>query len=255
MGYIGRAICAEQTPNYTLGPYIVQILFPLVAPALLAASIYMILGGIILLVDGESLSIIRKKWLTKIFVSGDVLCFLLQAAGINASHKSIPRKLLTVSPGGGIMAGGSVSSVATGSHIVVAGVGVQIAFFGLFMLVAFIFDSRIRHHPTPKSQSSALPWQKHMYALYAASVLIMIRSIFRVVEYVQGNNGYLMRHEWFLYIFDALLMFTVLVIYNFVHLSEIKALSQGGKWSSGVKMHSIDTACSSRGSDSAFGFD
>ena len=153
------------------------------------------------------------------------------------------------------MAGGSVSSVAIGSHIVVAGVGVQIAFFGFFMIVAFIFHGRVRHHPTPKSQSNALPWQKHMYALYAASMLIMVRSIFRVVEYMQGNNGYLMRHEWFLYIFDALLMFTVLVIYNLVHPSEIKALSQGGKWSSGVKMHSIDLACSSRGSASAFGYD
>jgi hypothetical protein len=31
--------------------------------------------------DGESRALIKKKWLTKIFVTGDVLSFLLQAGG------------------------------------------------------------------------------------------------------------------------------------------------------------------------------
>ena len=44
----------------------------LIAPTLFAASIYMELGRIILLVDGEHHAIIRKRWLTKIFVVGDV---------------------------------------------------------------------------------------------------------------------------------------------------------------------------------------
>lgn len=54
----------------------------LLAPALFAASIYMELGRIILLVDGEAHSIIKKKHLTKIFVGGDVLSFIFQAVGI-----------------------------------------------------------------------------------------------------------------------------------------------------------------------------
>ena len=58
-----------------------QTLLILVAPALFAASIYMVLGRIILLVDGEQHSLIRKRWLTKIFVTGDVLSFLMQGAG------------------------------------------------------------------------------------------------------------------------------------------------------------------------------
>ena len=53
----------------------------LVAPALFAASIYMVLGWIILLTQGERFSMLPKQWLTKVFVCGDVLSFLLQAGG------------------------------------------------------------------------------------------------------------------------------------------------------------------------------
>jgi hypothetical protein len=58
-----------------------QSLLILIAPALFAASIYIILGRIILLVDGEEYSLVRRKWLTKVFVVGDVLSFMMQGAG------------------------------------------------------------------------------------------------------------------------------------------------------------------------------
>jgi hypothetical protein len=41
----------------------------------------MVLGRIILLTDGEALSPIPVKWLTKVFVAGDVISFLAQSAG------------------------------------------------------------------------------------------------------------------------------------------------------------------------------
>jgi hypothetical protein len=80
IGYIGRAISAKQTPNWALGPYIIQSTFLLVAPAFFAASIYMELGRIIKLVQGERHSLISVNAMTKIFVSGDILSFLTQAS-------------------------------------------------------------------------------------------------------------------------------------------------------------------------------
>jgi len=41
----------------------------------------MVLGRIIVLTDGEAHSPIRAKWLTKVFVTGDVISFLAQSAG------------------------------------------------------------------------------------------------------------------------------------------------------------------------------
>lgn len=81
IGYIGRAIAAQENPDYSLGAYILQTLLILLGPALLAASIYMILGRLIRLLGAEEYALIRTKWMTKIFVTGDVLSFMAQGAG------------------------------------------------------------------------------------------------------------------------------------------------------------------------------
>lgn len=81
IGYVGRAISANQSPDWTKGPYIIQSTLLLIAPALFAASIYMELGRVIVLVRAERFAIIRVNWMTKIFVGGDVLSFLMQASG------------------------------------------------------------------------------------------------------------------------------------------------------------------------------
>jgi hypothetical protein len=81
IGYIGRAIGSQETPDWTVGAYVIQSILILVAPALFAASIYMELGRIIRLTDGGSRSLINTRWLTKIFVGGDVFSFLMQGSG------------------------------------------------------------------------------------------------------------------------------------------------------------------------------
>jgi hypothetical protein len=81
IGYAGRAKSGSESPDWTLGPYIVQAILLLVAPALFAATIYMELGRIISVVDGEGHVIIRKEWMTKLFVAGDVVSFFLQGGG------------------------------------------------------------------------------------------------------------------------------------------------------------------------------
>ena len=113
--------------------------------------------------------------------------------------------------------------------MIVGGLLIQLVFFGLFIIVAITFDRKIRKQPTALSRDPQIPWYKHLITLYAASTLIFIRSIFRVVEYAQGNDGYLLGHEYFLYIFDAVLMLGVMTIFNVVHSSEVNAMLHGGK--------------------------
>ena len=134
--------------------------------------------------------------------------------------------------------GKSKSGLKIGQDFVVGGLFVQIIFFGCFVLVAILFQTRIQKVPT--QQSARVPWRKHLTALYAASILILIRSVFRVAEFIEGNGGYILSHEWFLYVFDSVLMLSVMVIFVFVHPSEVKALLRGGKVSRGwLKLYDI----------------
>ncbi|KAF2632177.1 RTA1 like protein [Macroventuria anomochaeta] len=188
IGYIGRIL--SNNDRYALSPYIMQTLLLLLGPALYAASIYMILGRLVLLTGGERYSLVRRTWLTKIFVGGDVISFMMQGAGMKSGEK-----------------------------IIIGGLFVQILFFGLFFVTAIMFQMRGKEYLA--TLGSNIPWGKHLFALYATSILILVRSVFRVIEYIQGNAGYLLRHEVFLYVFDAVLMFAVMVILNVSHPGDI----------------------------------
>lgn len=191
VGFAGRAAAHNNTGDII--PYSIQSVFILLGPILFAATVYMTLGRLIRRVHAEQHSPIRVNWLTRVFVSGDVLSFLLQGTGA------------------GIMAVGSMASL--GKAIVMVGLVVQLVVFTLFIITAVLFHSRMLKWPTRHAFDSAFSWKKHLYILYAACALIIVRSIFRVVEYGLGRDGYPLTHEWTLYIFDALLMFVVMVLY------------------------------------------
>jgi hypothetical protein len=96
---------------------------------------------------------------------------------------------------------------------VIAGLAIQLISFSIFALTAIIFEKRIRRSPTPESLLPGIPWEKLLYMLYAVSALIIIRSVFRIVEYVLGYDGYPLSHEWTLYIFDSVPMAIVMVVF------------------------------------------
>jgi len=207
VGYIGRALSHSDTENTQY--YIIQSLGLLLAPILFAASIYMILGRIIRVLQAEEHSIIRVNWLTKIFVGGDIFCFMIQGAG------------------GGLLSKATTSSqIDTYNNIILGGVILQILVFVLFLTTALIFQSRLHRQPTAASldgplgehngltggRLGKLTWKKIMLGLYASSMLILVRNLYRTIEYGMGWNSYLLATEWPLYVFDALLMVLVLTI-------------------------------------------
>jgi hypothetical protein len=82
VGYACRATSARSPPGqYHLMPYVIQSSLILIAPALFSATIYMILGRIIKLTNGDKLSIVGSGTVTKFFLLGDIFCFVLQAGG------------------------------------------------------------------------------------------------------------------------------------------------------------------------------
>ena len=97
----------------------------------------------------------------------------------------------------------------------------QLVAFGFFAVVIAVFHTRIVRRPTAESRTSSLPWKRYIFVLYGASLIIVIRSIFRLVEYIQGREGYLMAHEVYSYALDAAMMVLVSLLFNVFHPSRI----------------------------------
>lgn len=186
----------------------------------------MTLGRIMRYVNGEHHSLIRITWLTKTFVIGDILSFLVQGGS------------------SGLMF--NASTVKIGEDIVLVGLFIQIISFGLFFITALFFERRMRKAPTAESFTVEANWIHYLYVLYAMSALIMIRSIFRVVEYAAGQTGYPLKHEWTLYIFDSVPMFIVTVLF-FVWYPDRLQVKPGASAASGSgeEAHSVQLMDSS----------
>jgi hypothetical protein len=81
IGFLNRSITSYQGDTPSKAADNINLVFILVAPVWFAASIYILFGRLILLLDGNDLAIIKQKWLTAIFVCGDVASLIIQAAG------------------------------------------------------------------------------------------------------------------------------------------------------------------------------
>lgn len=127
------------------------------------------------------------------------------------------------------MSHGSANTLVIGQWVIVAGLCIQLLFFGAFLLSSVLFHRRILKSPTSQSERTLQvqrdiwprDWRGLLYACYVVSGLILVRSIYRLIEFAQGNDGYLIDHEVFLYVFDAVMMVIVMVIMNSFHPSAI----------------------------------
>lgn len=166
----------------------------------------MTLGRLLHFLRAEHLSLINVRWLTKIFVIGDVLSFVVQASSL----------------------GLSITGHDTGAKaIVIVGLLIQIVSFGVFGVTTVVFHRRISSSAHPVPGDEAFGWKKVLHMLYYTSILIMIRSIFRLVEYSMGNNGYPLRHEWTMYVFDVVLMVGVTGVFYVWYPSSLKVNNKG----------------------------
>ena len=164
----------------------------------------MVLARLIRSVGAEKYSLIRITRVTKTFVAGDIVSFLVQGQG------------------SGMMGMDGKAHIAKG--IVIGGLMIQIFVFGFFIVTSMVFEKRMKREPT-----SEAPYTHHLYPLYAVSWLIMLRSVFRVIEYAMGQKGYLMANEWPLFVFDAVPMAGVMVIWGVWHPGTIRQKVAGAQ--------------------------
>jgi hypothetical protein len=154
----------------------------------------------------EHHSIIRASWLTKIFVTADILSFLIQSCGASLNtNEDFDRDIA--------------------KWIIFIGLVVQVAIYGLFVIATILLHVRLRHEPTEVTLSSQdTRWLQTLKMIYTVSVFILARSAFRIVEYLMGPpDSYLFQHEWPLYVFDGELMLLTMAVYAWWYPGYLKA--------------------------------
>ncbi|GAA99715.1 uncharacterized protein L969DRAFT_52471 [Mixia osmundae IAM 14324] len=199
IGWVGRALSGtDNTASVNASNYfLVQIVCLTIAPVFFSAACYATLVIIVAHLSqfGDTHSRFSPRRLTWFFVTTDIISLVMQAAG------------------GGITSGAnSISTQTTGTHIFLAGIAFQLVCMVIFSgLYAEFFYKYTRDHKLPR---------KIAYlgsGVGLASLLIIIRGIYRTIELAQGWNGYLITRERYFLGLDAAMMVLCMTVLAVSH--------------------------------------
>ena len=225
IGFLGRVLAVHHEDQ--LGTYAMQSFCLTVSPAFIMGGVYFIFGQLVV-VHGSEFSILPPMWYSYFFITLDVCTILIQAAG------------------GGISASSSGGNLGTTLMIVgvatqVGSMSIFLVFWFEFLYRIYFRYSKKEGFRSSLTKRSVPNFLKLLFnvpsargykanyldenydgkyykirqgrlfgwfplAITIAVVAVYIRCIYRVVELAQGWNGYLMVHEIYLMVFDALMM-------------------------------------------------
>lgn len=157
----------------------VQYFFIVVAPVFFSAAIYTTLTSLIAVL-GQNLSPLGlgRRSILAIFITSDVIATLTQVAGaalIGAAQSN--RKDPT-----------------TPNNILLGGLIFQCVVFFVFLILLSLFFLRARKVMASTGHGGLMQFS---WALIASSILIYLRTIFRMAETASGFNSYATTHEAF----------------------------------------------------------
>ena len=162
------------------------------APCFFSAAIYYILGQMITQY-GRRYSLISARMYLAVFVSFDIISIVIQAVGGASASK----------------AGGEdpPGNTKPGTHIMMAGIIIQLVSMSVFGLLWLVFLWRARAAPISRVLVVATTF---------SAFCIIVRNFYRAVELSQGWNGYLITHEVYFAVLDGALMALSVGVFNMV---------------------------------------
>jgi len=207
----GARLWSHYAPK-NLTPYLIQTICTGNAPTFLIASYFIILAEIIRRL-GPCYSRLQPKLYTIVFCGADVVALSIQGVG------------------GGLAAtaAGSTDPNAnpeTGGHIMLVGIIFQMVALTFYMMLAVEFVIRyLRDKPFQRANNQPPTGNYYMdgrmktmlYGLAVSSILIYIRSIYRVIELSDGWSGSIITTEWYFNVFDGAMIVLAMLCLNVLH--------------------------------------
>ncbi|PWN47362.1 RTA1-domain-containing protein [Violaceomyces palustris] len=181
-------------------PFVAMQVLLVITPVFFAAIDFAILARVSVLFPVH-LSLVRPSYILPFFVTLDILSLIIQAVGSAfAAFAQIEGK-----------------DTMPGSRIIVAGLAIQLLGYLCFNVLLITFYRRVRK---PTAENATLKdWNQRLntflIATFLSSLLILVRSIFRLVEMSVGWIGAVAHHEWAFYAFDATPVAMAVLILNY----------------------------------------
>jgi len=144
--------------------------------------------------------LLQPEKLAKFFVASDICCFFLQATG------------------GSLMAIQDVATQNLGKSIVLASLGIQIAFFSMFTYVVWFIRRNDEYNCSAKQAPALAPI---FVCLWITIVLLYVRNIFRTIEFGSDRTSYVDSSEWLFYVLETLPMLLALLAMTVFHFGRV----------------------------------
>ena len=226
----------------------IQIVCLIIAPAFIAAGIYLNLKHIVLEI-GTSFSRLRPKYYTWIFILCDIFSLVLQGTG------------------GGLAATADDGSTAqkTGNNLMLAGIVWQV--FTLLVFAFFVIDysiSAYKHRATLEASAVRLMattrWKLFIGSITLAFITVFMRCVFRIGEMAKGWGNPVMQDQTDFIVLDSV-MITIAVLcltvfhpgYTFPEMKQHGSNSPVGEFSSTEKELTADVESTPASLDGARG--
>ncbi|KAK5134143.1 hypothetical protein LTR08_006918 [Meristemomyces frigidus] len=211
LGYVSR-VQLHQNP-FAGNPFLMYLIALTIAPVFITAAIYLCLTRIIVL-HGQNLSRFAPKTIAIVFMTSDFSSLLLQAIGGAIAEIALED-----------------STQRTGINIMIAGLVLQALSLLVFLAVVGDFarscsGAALSPDPQKRKTRSRAIFKAFMAGLVLATVLILIRSIFRAAELWGGFQGPLWNDETDFLVLDGAMMAVSTVVLTALHPGP----AFGGEW-------------------------
>lgn len=193
LGYVFRTFSAHKDP-YNVLHFVLQYFFIVTAPVFLSAGIYAILSILVNRV-GRKYSPLPPRAILGIFITSDSVCTIIQICGAALIGSAESKN----------------AAPSLGRNILLAGLCVQVFVFLIFVMLLSLFVSRAWKALWTKGRRSFL------IAFGFATMLVYLRTCFRLAEVAQGVESFLFTHENYFIALECVPILAAVWLFNVWH--------------------------------------
>ncbi|KAI0361569.1 RTA1-domain-containing protein [Trametes cingulata] len=217
VGWVARTISSND-PTVRM-PYIIQVSILVLAPTPFVAALFIGFGRVSDRLGAEY-SRLRPSLYSKIFLTCDITSLLIQGGGGGIAATS------TTDP----------SKVRLGSNIILGGLFIQIIAMSIFVACMCEYAYRravdrpfrkpammsYREAGTPAvHRTLTRPMKMLIAGICLATGFIYIRSVYRIIEFINGFDGPIAHNQTLFELFDGMLVTLAMYTLNFMHPGQL----------------------------------